>query len=133
MSVLMFLPKKRASPDVGGRRPINIEIVVLLPAPLCPVKKRIHFKNTTQMTFLLHHLRLNSIKCTLQIGWFHKKIFHEKMNHEKNTQYTALYIRSAIHVPYASKACLIQQSSRKITKSTKVNKRLFNQYNLSSK
>lgn len=55
------------------------------------------------------------------------------MNHEKNTQYTALYIRSAIHVPYASKACLIQQSSRKITKSTKVNKGLFNQYNLSSK
>lgn len=36
MSVKIFFPKTKASPEVGGRRPTSIDIVVLLPAPLCP-------------------------------------------------------------------------------------------------
>lgn len=34
----MFFPNTKASPEVGGRRPTSIEIVVLFPAPLCPSK-----------------------------------------------------------------------------------------------
>jgi len=36
----MFLPKIKASPEVGGRRPTSIDIVVLFPAPLCPTKQK---------------------------------------------------------------------------------------------
>lgn len=36
MSVKIFFPKTKASPEDGRRRPTSIEIVVLLPAPLCP-------------------------------------------------------------------------------------------------
>lgn len=66
MSVLMFLPKKRASPDVGGRRPINIEIVVLLPAPLCPVKKKDSFQkhNTNDLSFAPLTFELNKMYST---------------------------------------------------------------------
>lgn len=35
----MFFPKIKASPEVGGRRPTSIDIVVLFPAPLCPSKQ----------------------------------------------------------------------------------------------
>jgi hypothetical protein len=38
MSVMIFFPKTVASPEVGVRRPTSIDIVVLLPAPLCPSK-----------------------------------------------------------------------------------------------
>lgn len=34
ISVVMLFPKTRASPEVGGRRPTSMEMVVLLPAPL---------------------------------------------------------------------------------------------------
>ena len=33
ISVEIERPSMRAPPDVGGRRPVNIEIVVVLPAP----------------------------------------------------------------------------------------------------
>jgi hypothetical protein len=39
MFVIILFPSIRASPDVGGRRPTSIDIVVLLPAPLCPSSK----------------------------------------------------------------------------------------------
>ena len=42
ISDTMFFPNTKASPDVGGRRPTSIEIVVLLPAPLCPSKSTIN-------------------------------------------------------------------------------------------
>jgi hypothetical protein len=38
ISETMFFPKIKASPEVGGRRPTSIDIVVLFPAPLCPSK-----------------------------------------------------------------------------------------------
>lgn len=38
ISVMIFFPNTKASPEVGGRRPTSMEIVVLLPAPLCPSK-----------------------------------------------------------------------------------------------
>lgn len=40
ISDTMFFPKTKASPEVGGRRPTSIEIVVLFPAPLCPSKQK---------------------------------------------------------------------------------------------
>ena len=38
ISVKIFLPKTKASPEVGGISPTSIEMVVLLPAPLCPAQ-----------------------------------------------------------------------------------------------
>jgi hypothetical protein len=43
MFVIILFPSIRASPDVGGRRPTSIDIVVLLPAPLCPRSESIWF------------------------------------------------------------------------------------------
>lgn len=40
MSVKMLFPNTNASPEVGARRPTSIEIVVLLPAPLCPANHK---------------------------------------------------------------------------------------------
>ena len=41
MSLRMSLPYITAVPDVGGYNPLNILIVVVLPAPLCPKRVRI--------------------------------------------------------------------------------------------
>lgn len=46
MCVLILLPKITASPDVGGRRPTSIEIVVLFPAPLWPTKEKENLRNS---------------------------------------------------------------------------------------
>jgi hypothetical protein len=47
---MIFFPKTVASPEVGGRRPTSIEMVVLLPAPLCPSK--IQIQHTEVMIYV---------------------------------------------------------------------------------
>jgi hypothetical protein len=37
----MLMPKTSACPFVGSINPVNIEIVVVLPAPLCPRRAKI--------------------------------------------------------------------------------------------
>lgn len=45
MSVKMLFPKTNASPEVGWIRPTSIDIVVLLPAPLCPAEHLIELNH----------------------------------------------------------------------------------------
>lgn len=42
MLLNMSVPKTVAVPAVGSNRPVNMEIVVVLPAPLCPSKAKIY-------------------------------------------------------------------------------------------
>ena len=36
MSVMILFPLMWAEPEEGGYKPVNIDIVVVFPAPLCP-------------------------------------------------------------------------------------------------
>ena len=36
ISVMMLFPSMWAEPEEGGNKPVSIDIVVVLPAPLCP-------------------------------------------------------------------------------------------------
>ena len=36
ISVMMLFPSTWAEPEEGGNKPVSIDIVVVLPAPLCP-------------------------------------------------------------------------------------------------
>lgn len=51
ISVKIFFPRTKASPEDGRRRPTSIEIVVLLPAPLCPSQT---IQNQLNKPFISH-------------------------------------------------------------------------------
>lgn len=81
MSVMILFPKMVASPEVGGRRPTSIAIVVLLPAPLCPSKFMTQIRYTKAMNTIRNFLfSTGSIKTNAFSMWQIRKRKHKLFN-----------------------------------------------------